>query len=98
MQFTSTARGSDHGTPGAARSTAASDVGDNVAALRQDIASLAESVKRLAAEQVGSSVEDVEDKAKETIGDIEARIRRNPTQAALIAAGVGFVFGLILSR
>lgn len=98
MQFTSTARGSDHGTPGAARSTAASDVGDNVAALRQDIASLAESVKRLAAEQVGSSVEDVEGKAKETIGAIEASIRRNPTQAAMIAAGIGFVFGLILSR
>jgi ElaB/YqjD/DUF883 family membrane-anchored ribosome-binding protein len=98
MQFTSTARGSDHGTPGAAKSTAASDVGDNVAALRQDIASLAESVKRLAAEQVGSSVEDVEGKAKETISNIEASIRRNPTQAAMIAAGIGFVFGLIISR
>jgi ElaB/YqjD/DUF883 family membrane-anchored ribosome-binding protein len=98
MQFTSTAGGADHGTPGAARSTAASDVGDNVAALRQDIASLAESVKRLAAEQVGSSVEDVEDKAKETISHIEASIRRNPSQAAMIAAGIGFVFGLILSR
>ena len=98
MQFTSTARGSDQGTPGAARSTAASDVGDNVEALRQDIANLAESVKRLAAEQIGSSVGDVQDKAKETIGDIEASIRRNPSQAALIAAGVGFVLGLILSR
>ena len=98
MQFTSTARGSDQGTPGTARGTAASDVGDNVEALRQDIANLAESVKRLAAEHIGSSVEDVEDKAKETISDIEARIRRNPTQAALIAAGVGFVLGLILSR
>ena len=98
MQFTSTARGSDHGTPGAARSTAASDVGDSVAALRQDIASLAESVKRLAAEQVGSSVEDVQDKAKETISDIEASIRRNPSQAALIAAGIGFVLALLARR
>ena len=94
MQFTST----DQGTPGAARSTAASDIGDNVQALRQDIASLADSVKRLAAEQVGTSVEDVQDKAKEKISDIEASIRRNPSQAAMIAAGIGFVFGLILSR
>ena len=31
-------------------------------------------------------------------GDVEAAIRRNPSQAALIAAGIGFVFGLILSR
>jgi ElaB/YqjD/DUF883 family membrane-anchored ribosome-binding protein len=98
MQFTPTARGSDQGMPGATKNTAASDVGDNVEALRQDIASLAESVKRLAAEQIGSSVEDVQDKAKETISDIEASIRRNPSQAAMIAAGIGFVLGLILSR
>jgi ElaB/YqjD/DUF883 family membrane-anchored ribosome-binding protein len=48
-------------------------------------------VKRLATEQV-------QDKAKETLGDIEAAIRRNPTQGALIAAGVGFVVGLLLTR
>ena len=67
-------------------------------ALRDDIASLAQSVKRLAAEQIGTSVEDVQDKAMEKVGDVEASIRRNPTQSALIAAGVGFVLGLILSR
>lgn len=94
MQFSSTNRSSD---PNAPRS-AASDVGDNVQALRDDIASLADSVKRLATEQLGSSVEDLQDKAKEKVGDLESAIRRNPSQAALIAAGVGFVFGLILSR
>lgn len=78
--------------------SAANEVGDSVAALREDIASLAASVKRLAAEQIGTSVEDVQDKAMEKVGDVEAAIRRNPTQAALIAAGVGFVVGLILSR
>jgi ElaB/YqjD/DUF883 family membrane-anchored ribosome-binding protein len=36
--------------------------------------------------------------AKEKVSDIEASIRRNPSQAALVAAGIGFVFGLILSR
>lgn len=96
MQFSSTTRASDQGN--ATTRSAASDVGDNVAALREDISSLAESVKRLATEQLGSSVEDVQDKAKEKISDIEAQIRRNPSQAALIAAGIGFVFGLILSR
>jgi ElaB/YqjD/DUF883 family membrane-anchored ribosome-binding protein len=55
-------------------------------------------VKRLATEQLGSSVEDVQEKAKEKISDVEAAIRRNPSQAALIAAGIGFVFGIILSR
>lgn len=96
MQFSSTNRTSDPSTPGTR--SAASDVGDNVQALRDDIASLAESVKRLAAEQLGSSVEDIQDKAKEKVGDLETAIRRNPSQAALIAAGIGFVFGLILSR
>jgi ElaB/YqjD/DUF883 family membrane-anchored ribosome-binding protein len=88
---------SSHNTDPSSRS-AASDVTDNVAALRDDIASLAQSVKRLAAEQIGTSVEDVQDKAMEKVGDLEATIRRNPTQSALIAAGVGFVLGLILSR
>ena len=34
----------------------------------------------------------------EKLGDVEAAIRRNPSQAAMIAAGIGFVVGLILSR
>lgn len=94
MQFSSTNRASDT----AGGRSAASDVGDNVQALRDDIAGLADSVKRLAAEQLGSSVEDLQGKAKEKVGDIESAIRRNPSQAALIAAGIGFVFGIILSR
>ena len=81
MQFSSTTRASDQGTPGAR--SAATDVGDNVQALREDISSLADSVKRLATEQLGSSVGDVQDMAKEKISDIEASIRRNPSQAAL---------------
>jgi ElaB/YqjD/DUF883 family membrane-anchored ribosome-binding protein len=96
MSFTSPrSHGSDQGT---SAKSAASDVGDNVTALREDIANLADSVKRLAAEQIGTSVEDVQDKAKEKIGDIETAIRRNPSQSALIAAGIGFVVGLILAR
>ncbi len=56
------------------------------------------SVKRLAAEQIGTSVEDVQDKATEKLGDLEAAIRRHPSQSALIAAGIGFVVGLIMAR
>jgi ElaB/YqjD/DUF883 family membrane-anchored ribosome-binding protein len=80
------------------RTGAAGEVQDNVAALRADIANLADSVKRLASEQLGSSVEDAQDKAMEKLGDVEAAIRRNPSQAAMIAAGIGFVVGLILTR
>jgi len=79
------------GAPVTPTSAAASEVSDNFAALRQDIANLAESVKRVAADQIGSSVEDVHQ-------SLETRIRRNPTQATLIAAGIGLVVGLILAR
>ena len=61
------------------------------------------SPNRTAAGDVGDNVaalrvEDVQDKAMEKLGDVEAAIRRNPSQAAAIAAGIGFVVGLILSR
>ncbi len=89
---------SSRADPSPPNRTAAGDVEDNVAALRADISNLSESVKRLAKEQLGAAAEEVQDKAKEKLGDLEAAIRRNPSQAALIAAGMGFVFGLILSR
>ena len=61
----------------------ARDVRDDMDALRSDIASLANSVSKLAGEK---------------LVDIETAIRRNPTQAAIIAVGVGFLVGLVLTR
>lgn len=78
--------------------SAAADASDSLQSLRDDIASLADSVKRLASEQLGANMEQVQDKAKEKLGDVETAIRKNPTQAALIAAGVGFVIGLFMTR
>ncbi len=94
MPFSSMSR-SDPSSPSR---TAAGDVEDNVAALRADISNLSESVKRLAKEQLGATAEEVQAKAKDKLGDLEAAIRRNPSQAALIAAGMGLLLGLILSR
>lgn len=85
-------------TPGTTPGSAADDVSDNVTALREDIANLAASVKRLASEQIGTSVEDVQEKAMEKVNDLESTIRRHPSQSAMIAAGIGFVVGLILAR
>jgi ElaB/YqjD/DUF883 family membrane-anchored ribosome-binding protein len=92
MSFTSRSQAPDP------QRSATDEVGDNVTALREDIATLAASVKRLASEQIGTSVDDVQDKAKEKVDDLEGMIRRNPSQSALIAAGVGFLVGLILTR
>ena len=74
------------------------EVRDDIDALRSDIASLANSVSKLAGEKLGSAVGDAQAVAGEKLGDIETAIRRNPTQAAMIAVGVGFLVGLVLTR
>jgi len=76
----------------------ARDVTDDIDALRRDIASLANSVSNLASDKLGSAAGDAQALAGEKFADIESMIRRNPTQAALIAVGVGFVAGLMLTR
>lgn len=73
-------------------------VAGDVDALRSDIASLASSVSKLASETFGSTVGDVQVKAGEKLGDLESTIRRNPTQSAMIAVGIGFLVGLVLTR
>jgi ElaB/YqjD/DUF883 family membrane-anchored ribosome-binding protein len=41
---------------------------------------------------------DVREKVQQNVGDIEKQIREKPVQATLIAAGVGFLIGALLSR
>ena len=82
----------------AIHSGAKKTVADDVDALRSDIASLASSVSKLATETVGSTVGDVQAKAGETLGSLETAIRKNPTQSAMVAVGVGFLFGLLVTR
>jgi len=82
----------------ASNGSPANDVRDDMDALRSDIASLANSVSKLASDKLGSAVGDAQAMAGEKLGDVETAIRRNPTQAAMIAVGVGFVFGLLLTR
>jgi ElaB/YqjD/DUF883 family membrane-anchored ribosome-binding protein len=45
-----------------------------------------------------STLKDVKQSVKENMGDIEEQIRDKPVQATLIAAGVGFLIGALLSR
>ncbi len=44
------------------------------------------------------SFSDVKEKVQQNVGDIEQQIRDKPVQATLIAAGVGFLVGALLSR
>jgi ElaB/YqjD/DUF883 family membrane-anchored ribosome-binding protein len=45
-----------------------------------------------------NALSDVKDKVQQNVGDIEQQIRDKPVQATLIAAGVGFLVGALLSR
>jgi len=51
-----------------------------------------------AVDQGAEYAEQAQDIAAEKLGEIETAIRRNPIQAAAIAAGVGFVLALIARR
>ena len=48
--------------------------------------------------QAARAVDTAQHAAMDTVGDLEARIRQNPTQSALVAAGIGLVLGMLLSR
>ena len=66
--------------------------------LKSELSNLASTVQSLATDQFGSAAGAMQDQAATKVHELEAAIRRNPTQAAAIAAGVGFVIGLILRR
>ncbi len=48
--------------------------------------------------QAAKAVDTAQTAAIDTVGDLEKRIRDNPTQSALVAAGIGLVLGILLSR
>lgn len=81
-----------------AASTASDRAAEDLGKLKNDISNLADSVRKMASEKVGSTAGDVQAKAQEKLGELEGMIRKNPSQSALVAAGVGFLVGLILSR
>jgi ElaB/YqjD/DUF883 family membrane-anchored ribosome-binding protein len=68
---------------------------------RTEIEELRRQVKDLT-DKYGSMAQntfkDVRQTVKDNMGDIEQQIRDKPVQATLIAAGVGFLIGALLSR
>lgn len=78
--------------------TPAQKTKDDADSIRRDIASLADTVSKLASEKLGSATQDLQANAELKLESLETSIRKNPTQSALIAVGVGFLFGLVLTR
>jgi len=67
---------------------AAGDFAADLAALRQDVAHLAETLGKLVQHQT-------QDRVRAASGEIQASIRRNPLTAVLIAFGIGISVGIM---
>jgi ElaB/YqjD/DUF883 family membrane-anchored ribosome-binding protein len=75
------------------RATAA-QTGDRV----EEIRTRAEATVRQAKERLAGVEQQALERARELAGDAEHYVRSNPWQAVGIAAGVGLVLGLLLTR
>lgn len=73
-------------------------VAEQIELLKNDLSGLAQEVTGLTKEKIGGAVADVQNVAAEKVDDMTESIRRQPMQATAIAIGIGFVFGLLLSR
>ncbi len=71
------------------------DIGEAKAGEKRD-AALAEATELL--EKSRSAVEEGRAKAQQATASVEDYIRNQPLQSALIALGVGFIFGMITRR
>jgi ElaB/YqjD/DUF883 family membrane-anchored ribosome-binding protein len=67
-------------------------------ALRADISTLSESVRSYAGDHLGKAATDAQHEAQKQLSSMEAAVRKNPIQSALIAAGIGLVVGLLVTR
>jgi len=85
--------------------SAAQNMQDKVSGAVQGMQGTAEQVKRAAQERLnqvrdraGEYLQEGRDRAMEMERSVEGQIRSQPVQAMLIAAGVGFLLGMLFIR
>ena len=69
-------------------------IAKHLATLRQDFDALAGSLKSAGGHQLHRA----QDKAGEALGTVEEAVRRDPLTSLGIAAGVGFLLGIVIAR
>jgi ElaB/YqjD/DUF883 family membrane-anchored ribosome-binding protein len=71
---------------------------DDASSSVKDIANKYGEKAEQAVQYASQTYHDAKDVAQQNIGDLEQQIRERPVQAALIAAGIGFLVGALLTR
>ncbi|HEX7532222.1 MAG TPA: hypothetical protein VF340_03180 [Methyloceanibacter sp.] len=69
-------------------------IAKHLATLRQDVDALAGSLKSAGGHQLHRA----QDKAGEALGTVEEAVRRDPLTSLGIAAGIGFLLGIVIAR
>ena len=69
-------------------------IAKHLATLRQDVDALAGSLKSAGGHQLHRA----QDKAGEALGTVEQAVRRDPLTSLGIAAGIGFLLGIVIAR
>lgn len=64
---------------------------DEIESIKSEMAALASKIAGAAKNKAGEI-------ASENADDLKIAIQRNPMRSAVIAAGVGFIFGVLLAR
>jgi ElaB/YqjD/DUF883 family membrane-anchored ribosome-binding protein len=72
----------------------AQEIAQHIQAIRHEIENLGTAVKRIG----GHQLDRAKDTASEAASEFEATIRRNPLSAVAIAAGIGFLYGVLTRR
>jgi ElaB/YqjD/DUF883 family membrane-anchored ribosome-binding protein len=73
-------------------------VADQITLLKNDISGLAKEVTGLTKGKIDDTVAGLQDTAATKADDLAAAIRNEPMKATAIAAGIGFIVGLLLAR
>lgn len=74
--------------------SASADISVQIETLKSEFSDLAGKVAMAAKEQAG----ELQHAAADQTQELRKTIRANPMQATLVAAGIGFIFGLLMTR
>ncbi len=102
MANTSVGSASPDAKKATSKATTSRDVEEEIAQLRADVASLTETIKAFGADtardlqsRAYGKRDEITDQLRVKEEEIKERVRENPLQALGIAAGVGFLVGVI---